>query len=150
MQKGAPDGFSLVEIMIVVGLIALLAALAIPAFNQSRMKTHATRLAADMRRYAEAFEIYATEKGEWPPDGRKAEIPKGMEGRLPRFTLEGVGGAAWDWEFSTKGVRAGLSLHHGNRNRKLMVMIDEIIDDGHLRKGRLIDNGGRITYILEP
>ncbi|MEA3210538.1 MAG: type pilus assembly protein PilA [Chthoniobacter sp.] len=54
-------GFTLVEIMIVVGIIALLAAIAVPNFLRSRKRTQATRVLEDLRVIDGAVDLYAIE-----------------------------------------------------------------------------------------
>jgi type IV pilus assembly protein PilA len=49
-------GFTLVEIMIVVVIIGLLAALAIPAFQRVQRATRDNRFMSDLRTLAQAFE----------------------------------------------------------------------------------------------
>jgi prepilin-type N-terminal cleavage/methylation domain-containing protein len=52
-------GFTLVEIMIVVGVIALLAAIAVPNWVRSRKRTQATRILEDLRVLDHAVDQYA-------------------------------------------------------------------------------------------
>ena len=54
-------GFTLVEIMIVVAIIALLAAIAVPNFLRSRKRSQATQLLEDLRVIASAVDQYAIE-----------------------------------------------------------------------------------------
>lgn len=54
-------GFTLVEIMIVVAIIALLAAIAVPNFLRSRKRAQATRILEDLRVLDHAVDQYAIE-----------------------------------------------------------------------------------------
>jgi prepilin-type N-terminal cleavage/methylation domain-containing protein len=54
-------GFTLVEIMIVVAIIALLAALAVPNFLRARKRSQATRVLEDLRILDAATDQYAIE-----------------------------------------------------------------------------------------
>src|SRR5579872_2328742 len=54
-------GFTLVEIMIVVAIIALLAAIAVPNFLRARKRSQATRLLEDLRIIDSAQDQYAIE-----------------------------------------------------------------------------------------
>ena len=54
-------GFTLVEIMIVVAIIALLAAIAVPNFLRSRKRSQATRILEDLRMIDAAIDQYAIE-----------------------------------------------------------------------------------------
>jgi prepilin-type N-terminal cleavage/methylation domain-containing protein len=56
-------GFTLVEIMIVVAIIGLLAAIAIPNFVRSRAQSQATACINNMRQIDSAIQQYAMEKG---------------------------------------------------------------------------------------
>ena len=62
-------GFTLVEIMIVVAIIALLAAIAIPNLLQARMTANTAAAKANIRSLSTAAETYATANaGAYPAD----------------------------------------------------------------------------------
>ena len=54
-------GFTLVEIMIVVAIIALLAAIAVPGFLRSRKRSQASKIINDLRMIDSAIDQYAIE-----------------------------------------------------------------------------------------
>lgn len=54
-------GFTLVEIMIVVAIVALLAAIAVPGFMRARKRAQATQVINDLRMIASAVDQYAVE-----------------------------------------------------------------------------------------
>ncbi|EDY17447.1 hypothetical protein CfE428DRAFT_4964 [Chthoniobacter flavus Ellin428] len=54
-------GFTLVEIMIVVAIIAMLAAIAVPNFLRARKRSQATRMLEDLRIIDSAIDQYAIE-----------------------------------------------------------------------------------------
>src|SRR5215213_627720 len=54
-------GFTLVEIMIVVAIIALLAAIAVPGFLRARKRSQASRIINDLRLIDSAIDQYAIE-----------------------------------------------------------------------------------------
>ena len=56
-------GFTLVEIMIVVAIIGLLAAIAIPNFMHSRAQSQATACINNLRQIDSAVQQYAMEQG---------------------------------------------------------------------------------------
>ena len=55
------DGFTLVEIMIVVAIIVLLATIAVPSFLRARKRSQATRILNDLRLIDAAVDQYAIE-----------------------------------------------------------------------------------------
>src|SRR5262245_18204071 len=63
LQKLTRDrgGFTLVEIMIVMAIIALLAAIAVPNFLRARKRSQATRILEDLRLIDAAIDQYAIE-----------------------------------------------------------------------------------------
>src|SRR5437868_5982300 len=54
-------GFTLVEIMIVVAIIALLAAIAVPGFLRARKRSQASKILNDLRMIDAAIDQYAIE-----------------------------------------------------------------------------------------
>ena len=59
-KRGA---FTLVEIMIVVAIIALLAAIAVPSFLRARKRSQASKILNDLRMIDSAVDQYAIETG---------------------------------------------------------------------------------------
>ena len=55
-------GFTLVEIMIVVAIIALLAAIAVPGFLRARKRSQGTTMKNDLRLISDAKDQYAIEQ----------------------------------------------------------------------------------------
>ncbi len=66
-------GFTLVEIMIVVAIIALLAAIAVPGFLRARKRSQASRVINDLRLIDSAVDQYAIENNK--SSGNPVAIP---------------------------------------------------------------------------
>jgi prepilin-type N-terminal cleavage/methylation domain-containing protein len=71
-------GFTLVEIMIVVAIIALLAAIAVPGFLRSRKRSQATAILNDARIIDGAMDQYAIENNKKGSDSVTAAMIKGF------------------------------------------------------------------------
>ena len=63
MNNKSKKGFTLVEIMIVVVIIGLLAAMAIPAFNKVREQSREKAITNNLRQIANAGQQYILEEG---------------------------------------------------------------------------------------
>jgi prepilin-type N-terminal cleavage/methylation domain-containing protein len=61
ITRSSRKGFTLVEIMIVVAIIALLAAIAVPGFLRARKRSQASRILNDLRMIDSAVDQYAIE-----------------------------------------------------------------------------------------
>jgi prepilin-type N-terminal cleavage/methylation domain-containing protein len=61
LQRRPKKAFTLVEIMIVVAIIALLAAIAVPGFLRARKRSQASRILNDLRLIDNACDMYAIE-----------------------------------------------------------------------------------------
>jgi prepilin-type N-terminal cleavage/methylation domain-containing protein len=61
-------GFTLVEIMIVVAIIALLAAIAVPGFLRARKRSQASKILNDLRMISGAVDQYAIENSKQSTD----------------------------------------------------------------------------------
>ena len=61
-------GFTLVEIMIVVAIIALLAAIAVPGFLRARKRSQASKILNDLRMISGAIDQYAIENSKMSTD----------------------------------------------------------------------------------
>ena len=113
-RRGSTGGFTLVEIMIVVAIIALLAALALPGFMRSRKRSQAVSIREDLTLIDSAMDQYALQFGRggnatikvdaWKlylkPGSRLynygADIFGNVYGDQTLGTLPKVPGQAWD------------------------------------------------------
>lgn len=60
--------FTLIELLIVVAIIAILAAIAVPNFLEAQVRSKVSRAYADMRSIATALESYSVDYNKYPPD----------------------------------------------------------------------------------
>jgi len=61
--------FTLIELLIVVAIIAILAAIAVPNFLEAQTRSKVSRAKSDMRALATAIEAYQVDENSYPPDG---------------------------------------------------------------------------------
>jgi prepilin-type N-terminal cleavage/methylation domain-containing protein len=132
------QGFTLVEIMIVVMIIALLAVLALPAFSRARLTSQNVRFINDLRMACGAFQQYTLDTCRYPPDRTPGVIPPGMAEYLQgmQWTDNTTIGGRWDWDYEQFGVKAGVSVYCGlDMQDARLTEIDRRIDDGNLDTG---------------
>jgi prepilin-type N-terminal cleavage/methylation domain-containing protein len=60
--------FTLIELLIVVGIIAILAAIAVPNFLEAQVRAKVSRTKADIRTIAVGMETYAVDNNKYPPN----------------------------------------------------------------------------------
>ena len=59
-------GFSLLEMLLVVSIVGVLAAVAVPRFNNAILMANTSRVQADLQVLNSAIVMYQAEKGEYP------------------------------------------------------------------------------------
>jgi type II secretory pathway pseudopilin PulG len=141
-----------VEIMVVVVIIGLLAAMAMPTFIRIQRRAQNSRFMNDLRIFAQAFETYAAEHGTWPPNVGPGVVPPGMSGafRNADWTVTTAIGGEWNWDFNRLGVTAAISVSGATADDAQMTEVASKIDDGDLATGVFIKASSRYMYILEP
>lgn len=77
--------FTLIELLIVVAIIAILAAIAVPNFLEAQVRAKVSRCKADMRSLATAVESYAVDHNKYP-DASFAAITFSFNNRLLNIT----------------------------------------------------------------
>ncbi len=68
-QLKTSKGFTLIEILIVVGIIGLLASVILVGLNSSRSRARDARRISDLRQTQQGLELYYTKNQEYPPSG---------------------------------------------------------------------------------
>jgi len=148
-------GFTLMEILIVVVILAILAAIVIPTFASATEDTRRTAFIQDLRAFENAILRYEVDHGVFPPDGSSGFVPSGLEPYVMAGKWEGgtpIGGV---WDNETDGIlTAGMGVHFNGtgetRDAAYMTEIDGIVDDGDLSTGSFRVYGDRYYRVLLP
>lgn len=145
-------GFTLVEIMIVVAIIALLTVVAIPWFQRYRRDTLNSRFANDLRIACHAIRHYNIKTSQYPPDRTPRQVPQGMAGYLAgmEWSARTPIGGWWDWDYRQFGCTAGVSVYRPDRTDEEMAEIDRLTDDGDLATGDFRKRNQGYIFIIEP
>lgn len=145
-------GFSIIELLIVVVILADLALIALPALYRARQMTQNTQFINDLRAVTSAVEMYAAENARYPAESPAGVMPTGLGVYLRNSnwgkanTLAG----SWDWDYQANGSNAAVSVVLPADDDLRMSEIDERMDNGALVTGAFRKrSAGRYSYIIE-
>lgn len=153
-------GFTLVEVMVVVVIIGLIAALAVPGYRRITLRSKATALVNDIKSYSAVFTQYSLQNGRWPAEVDPGQVPAEVADSLGSgFTRPSPIGGLYDWDqdvapngFNTKAAItvATAGGHAMTDDLELVEMVDEIMDDGNLTTGNVrLGSTNGLVFILE-
>lgn len=144
--------FTLVEVLIVVVILGILAAVVVPSFANATEPTRQTTFITNMKDFAEAAMIYKIRSNEFPPNTATGELPVGFDELVdPRDWLgETPIGGQWDTEDTAVGYGVGVHFDGTGETRDdvYMTQIDEIFDDGDLESGLFQTTGANRYYLI--
>ena len=155
-------GFTLVEIMIVVAIIAILAALALPSLTRARTTAQRTRLLEQLKTAADGFTMYAADNNRLPLQTASASlamstplvVPDGMKTYMPKNSTWTTGeDGTWYWLYwpnALPGYSGFIYLYNPNLTTDDITFLDQKLDDGNPYSGALINYGnGAIVLAVQ-
>ena len=107
-RPGRIEGFSLIEVMIVMVIIGVLAALVIPQLREAAYKADAAAIVSDAQTVRMAALTYFAEQAEFPPSAGTGQVPPELLDLLPDgFDFGYEGDVPYEWRRTSTGVRFG-------------------------------------------
>ena len=91
--EGWDDGYTIVEMMIVIVIIGILVAIALPNFRAARIQAREAVLMEDLYRFRDLIDQYYADKGKYPAS-LEALIEDGYLKKMPNDPMTGQA----DWE----------------------------------------------------
>ena len=137
----------------VVGVIGMLMSIAVPGFVRISQGTKVMRTAQDLRQFSGAIKAYTLERGAYPTDTGKSEIPAGMTEYMPHQWLASspVGGD-YEWDNSLWGTQAAISIAQVSPSADTLnvwFQLDKLLDNGNLVTGQLRLRPSAIMWVIE-
>ena len=141
MKTSSPrPGFTLVEILVVVVILGILAAIVVPQFASARVEVEQGAFINDIRIFSDAAQMYHQQTGTFLEDSESGVLPQGFAPYIEAHKwLNGTPvGGAWDVENVDYGFRCSVGVHFNNGDSPGdtdMTRVDTKYDDGVLSTG---------------
>jgi prepilin-type N-terminal cleavage/methylation domain-containing protein len=148
-------GFTLVEILIVVVILGILAAIVVPQFSSASESARQASFITNVKSFADATELYRVHYGTYPDDASTGNLPTGLDRwiREDDWTSITPIGGSWDNERNdTGGYACAVGVHFDGRGTTqddaFMQQIDETFDDGDLEDGSFRQIAAERYYLI--
>lgn len=134
--------FTLVELMIIIGILGILAALVLPTLTSAQGKASAATIASNMRSLADACRVAYEQTGQWPTyswEEGDGTMPDELDGLMSENAWNDVV-ESWGTEEITLTAN-GSSLTFGadgaGNYTEILAELERLMDDGAADAGQL-------------
>jgi prepilin-type N-terminal cleavage/methylation domain-containing protein len=141
IRQRSSGGFTLVELIAVIVVLAILAAVAVPRYFDYQQRAVATRMARDINVFYYALRAYRRDNGAAPPEaGGGYGSPPELRPYLERSPIGSSPHRNWYYLYQTvhnAQGQMGVDINNDPNpaTQPIMIALDGIIDDGNLSTG---------------
>ncbi len=150
MKKNLPyiNGFTLVELLVVISIIGLLASVVLTSVNSARNKAKVARAAADLRQLILVLNLYLDANGVYPCFDHTWDTTKEQVWSAPYIPLWPTPpwGNQYHWEHGLFVSVDWRSIDINAPGQANAEALDRLIDDGNLNTGIMRGSGTRLAY----
>ena len=158
--------YTLVEIAVVVTIIGILVALAVPHFKRVKENAFISTLENDLRIFSQEFMQYELNFGAYPDTSTPGTYPNGMADRISSAWIQpSVIGGTYRWVYASNNGNGNNGNGNGNLYAYIEITtnsseplridstrlaeIDDDIDDGNTSSGNFQVSGLSLRYYLK-
>ena len=98
VKSGPGKGFTLIELMLVVAIIGILAAIALPAMEHAMWRARAAKVISDFYVVRDATMKYYVDNGHYPPDMWPGQEIPDLTDDLSNISWTQPWGGSYDWD----------------------------------------------------
>lgn len=165
MNRGQKQtGFTIVELLIVIVVIAILAAITIVAFNGVQQRAKATALSDGVEKVEKAFRLWAVNDGlsTWPVYGNNPTIASLISTTIMKNYLQNTplisGQTDANWYYDNDGDSRTTACGYGTQGANVFIsgvdqalaqQVDDNIDDGALNCGKIRYTGSNLWLTID-
>ena len=146
------NAFTLMELLVVVAIVGVLSAIAIPQFQEFRLRSQLSATFAEFKLFEKALIAYNMDANSYPVDTLPGVYPTEMRSVIQNsfFSETTPIGGRYDYEGPPNWNIAGISVRNSGHplNAPEWSTLDSMIDDGDLSTGKFRRERDWYVYVI--